>query len=300
MTVNLNQLKCFRTLAQCEHYTRAAEELNMTQSSLSRMIAGLEDELGVYLFEKQGRNVHLTKQGRMFYDHVRLGLGQIEQGVQAVRHSLEPGGGIVDFGFIYALSTNFMPQRIREFSQQTGSRISFRFYQGNSRYILPKIQDESYDLGICSWMGSYPQVLFTPLVRHEYVLVVDKNHPLASRERVTMQDAVEFDFILPLDETSYVEDLFRERGLTPRVTSRGEEDHAVAALVSIGLGCAILPRNTALEQHGVKQISLYPQPLYRDFYLVRKKNKKLSPAAQRFYDFLLNCEKGAKKGEIFP
>ena len=99
MTVNLNQLKCFRTLAQCEHYTRAAEELNMTQSSLSRMIAGLEDELGVYLFEKQGRNVHLTKQGRMFYDHVRLGLGQIEQGVQAVRHSLEPGGGIVDFGF---------------------------------------------------------------------------------------------------------------------------------------------------------------------------------------------------------
>ena len=111
-----------------------------------------------------------------------------------------------------------------------------------------------------------------------------------------MQDAVEFDFILPLDETSYVEDLFRERGLTPRVTSRVEEDHAVAALVSIGLGCAILPRNTALEQHGVKQISLYPQPLYRDFYLVRKKNKKLSPAAQRFYDFLLNCEKGAKKG----
>lgn len=285
--MNLNQLKCFQTLARTEHYTRAAEELNMTQSSLSRMIAALEDELGVYLFEKQGRNVRLSKQGRLFYEHIRLGLGQIEQGVQAVRHSLDPGGGVIDFGFIYALSTARVPEWIKEFCRQTENRISFRFYQGNSRHILPKIQDGTYDMGICSWMGSFPKLMFTPLIRQEYVLLVARDHPLASRERVTIQDVAEFEFILPLDETSYVEDLFKERALMPRVTSRVEEDHAAAALVSIGLGCAILPRNPALEQHGVKQISLYPQPLYRNFYLVRQKNRVLSPAAQRFYDFLL-------------
>lgn len=298
--MNLNQLKCFQTLAKTEHYTRAAEEMNMTQSSLSRMIAGLEDELGVYLFEKQGRNVRLTKQGRLFYEHVRLGLSQIEQGVQAVRHSVDPGSGVIDFGFIYALSTEKVPAWIREFCRLTENKISFRFYQRNSRYLLPKIQDGTYDMGICSGMGTFPDLIFTPLIRQEYILLVAKDHPLAERERVSIRDAAEFEFILPLDETNFVEDLFKEQGLAPRVTSRVEEDHAVAALASIGLGCAILPRNTALEQHGVKQISFHPQPLYRDFYLVRKKNKKLSPAAQRFYDFLLNREKDGETTMIFP
>lgn len=285
--MNLNQLKCFRTLARAEHYTRAAEELNMTQSSLSRMIAGLEDELGVYLFEKQGRNVHLTKQGRLFYEHINQGLSQIDRGVQAVRESMDPEGGMIDFGFIYALSTSMVPEWIRQFCQMTKNKITFRFYQGNSRHILPKIQDDICDLGICSWMGAFPRLEFVPLIRQEYVLVVAKDHPLAERERVTIQDAAEFEFILPLDETNYVEDLFEQRGLMPRVTSRVEEDHAAAALVSIGLGCAILPRNPMLDQHGVKQLSLYPERLYRDFYLVRQKGTRLNPAAQRFYQFLL-------------
>ena len=65
--MNLNHLQYFRVLAQSEHYTHAANELNITQPSLSHAIASLEKELGIYLFEKQGRNIKLTKYGRIFY-----------------------------------------------------------------------------------------------------------------------------------------------------------------------------------------------------------------------------------------
>ncbi|MCD8011274.1 MAG: LysR family transcriptional regulator [Lachnospiraceae bacterium] len=294
--MNLHQLTCFRALARNEHYTRTSEELSVSQSSLSRTIAGLEEELGVPLFERSGRGVVLTKQGRLLYGYVDRGLSQIDTGLRMVRESLDPDGGVVDFAFIYALSPVYIPRKIQEFRALTGDGISFRFYQANTRNILPHIRDGSYDLGLCSWLDTEPELDFTPLLRQEYVLVTASHHPLAVRQQVTLEEAARYDFILPLDETSYVERLFQERHLSPRVTSRVEEDHAAASLVSIGLGLAILPRNPILSQYGVHQISLAPAPLYPTFDPGSKKDRQLRTAAEHF-NRILKKDAGTRLGE---
>ena len=83
--MNLSQLQYFRTLAKEEHYTRAAQILSITQPSLSHAIAQLEQELGTRLFEKKGRNVVLTRYGKIFLPYVEESLKVLEEGVQRTK-----------------------------------------------------------------------------------------------------------------------------------------------------------------------------------------------------------------------
>lgn len=296
--MNLNQLKAFCVLARTLHYSRAAEELEIAQPSLSRMICQLERELDAPLFEKQGRGIILSKQGTLFYSYVNRGLEEIERGTLAVQELMHPGSGTIDFAFIYALSPTYIPQLIQNFfGNKNNKNIRFRFYQLNSRYIVQKLKDGSCDIGLCSFVENEPLIDFRPIVKQEYVLMVSNHHPLARKDSVTLEEAAMYDFILPLDKTSYVEQQFSKLGITPRVTSRVEEDHAAAALVSINLGIAIIPKNKILEQYDVKLLPFEPYPLYRKFYMATLRDKHFTPAAENFYRFLLDESK--KKLPVF-
>ena len=185
--MNLNQLRAFCTLSRTLHYSRASEELQIAQPSLSRMIAQLEKELGTPLFEKQGRNIILTKQGEIFLDHVSRGVGEIDQGVSVLKEFIDPGQGTIDFAFIYALSPSFVPHLVKKFLDAPENKnIHFHFYQGNSRDIIRKIKEGSCDVGFCSYVEDEPLVELRPITRQEYVLMVSRHHPLA-RKRWTRQ-----------------------------------------------------------------------------------------------------------------
>ncbi len=292
--MNLNQLRWFCALARNQHYSRTAEELSIAQPSLSRSISQLEEELGCRLFEKKGRNVILTRPGKVFYTYVERGLRNIDQGIATAKEMMDPFCGTVDFAFIYALSPNFVPGLIRNFLNEKNHKdINFRFYQGNSKDIIQGVKDGKYDIGFSSYFADEPLVEFIPIVKQEYVLMVAKNHPLARKENITLEETAAYDFILPLDKTNYVENLFREKGLVPRSSSRVEEDHAAAALVSINLGISIIPKNDILSYYGVELIPFSPKPLYRQFYMVTAKKHIFTPAANTFYKFILEAT-GAK------
>lgn len=289
--MNLNQLKCFQALAKNQHYTRTAEELSIAQSSLSRMITQLETELSAPLFEKRGRNVILTKQGELFLSYIDRGLNEIALGTSALHEMMNPHSGTIDFAFIYALIPTFVPKLIQEFlSISENKGFNFRFYQANSMDIIRKVKEGTCDIGFCSYVENEPLVNLTPITSQEYVLMVSKNHPLARKDSITLKEAAKYDFILPLDKTSYVETLFRKADIIPNVTSRVEEDHAAAALVSINLGIAIIPKNEILNYYDVKLIP-FQKPLYRTFYMATAKDHLWTPAAEKFYQFILHSSK---------
>ncbi|OYP25177.1 LysR family transcriptional regulator, partial [Lachnotalea glycerini] len=99
--MNLNHLYYFVTLAHMEHYTNAANELSITQPSLSHAITSLEQELGTYLSEKQGRNVVLTKYGREFLKYVEESVGALESGIKKTKLRTSEGSGYIDLAFVY-------------------------------------------------------------------------------------------------------------------------------------------------------------------------------------------------------
>ena len=145
--MNLNQLQYFKILAQEEHYTRAAQMLSITQPSLSHAIAQLEEELGTRLFEKKGRNIVLTRYGKLFLPYVEESLKVLEEGVQRTRELNGSKEGIIHLAYIYTMGSNFTPKMVRNFlDAYPDYHIDFHFTVGTTGDILAGLKEDKYDM----------------------------------------------------------------------------------------------------------------------------------------------------------
>ena len=127
--MTLNQLNYFYQAAMLQHFNQAAEKLNISQPSLSRSITALEDELGITLFEKSGRNVVLTKAGKIFLEHVTQILDDVKR-AELKMHQLATDGGHIDIAYVSPLAREYIPQLVRSFlAISENKNITFNFHQ---------------------------------------------------------------------------------------------------------------------------------------------------------------------------
>ena len=158
--MNLYHLRYFVTLAHLEHYTRAAELLSITQPSLSHAISSLEKELGVKLFEKEGRNVVLTKCGQAFLEDVEQALDILDSSISSLQMT-GSGEGLIDIGVLRTLSTNLVPNIVRSYLDSHPDRqVDFRFHNstGLTPDIIAELKERKYDIAFCSMMEHEPTV----------------------------------------------------------------------------------------------------------------------------------------------
>ena len=157
--MNLNQLHYFVTLAHMEHFTKAAEELDITQPSLSHAMTTLEQELGTKLFQKQGRGVSLTKYGQIFLKYAEESLRILDMGVRKTKEMTGQTGGVIDLAYIYTLGSEFVPRLVGDFLRAHEElSIRFHFTVGNTSEILAGLKDEKYDVAFCSMAEKEPQI----------------------------------------------------------------------------------------------------------------------------------------------
>ena len=186
--MNLNQLYYFKTLAELEHYTKAAEKLNISQPTLSHSISSMEKELGANLFEKQGRNVVLTKYGRIYMFYVENALTQLELGKNQIERLVSEGGGHVGLAYMTSVGTNFVPGLIAGFLDDPQNKnISFSCYEGNTKTLLYNLKREKYDLVFCSMVEAESDVEFIPVFEQSLVVILPEGHPLEDRKKVTIR-----------------------------------------------------------------------------------------------------------------
>lgn len=204
--MNLNQLYYFKKLAELEHYTQASKELFITQPSLSGSISSLEEELGVALFQRHGRNIKLSKYGREFYRYVCLSLSELEKGIHNAKKKSASYGGIIDVACIPTLAGDFLPKAINGYLQTIDSKTTFNIFHGMTLDVIEGIESEKYDVGICSYVENKPQLKFHPILAQEIILLVNNNHPLAEKESLCLKDLVNYPIItyrqcLPIGKT---------------------------------------------------------------------------------------------------
>ena len=181
--MNLNHLSYFRVLAKLEHYTQAAEELSITQPSLSHAMSALEKDLGTYLFEKQGRNIKLTKYGKIYYEYVDKALSELERGEKKLKELTNVSTGTIELGYIYTLGPNFVPKLIKNFTNADENKnIKFLFGQGTTQSLIKDLKEEKYDMVFCSLVDDEPDIEFIPIANEELVVIVSNEHPLAKNE----------------------------------------------------------------------------------------------------------------------
>ena len=183
--MNLSQLQYFKTLAKEEHYTRAAQILSITQPSLSHAIAQLEQELGTRLFEKKGRNVVLTRYGKIFLPYVEESLKVLEEGVQRTKELNGSKEGMIHLAYIYTLGSTFVPKMVRRFlDAYPDYHIEFHFIVGTTGDILEGLKSDRYDMVFSSYQDGEPDIEFRQIGDQKLVLAVPKNHPLAMYDTV--------------------------------------------------------------------------------------------------------------------
>ena len=144
--MTLNQILYFRKVARLENYHQAAEELYISQPSLSRSMAALESELGITLFEKKGRGVVLTNAGRLFLEHADRIAGDCDIAAGKMKE-LASGGGKINIGYIFPLAGHYIPHNVRTFLDQEENSMSSRFKKP------PNPRSSSPDFTFCAMAG---------------------------------------------------------------------------------------------------------------------------------------------------
>ena len=170
--MNLYHLRYFVTLAHLEHYTKAAEILSITQPSLSHAISSLESELGVKLFEKDGRNVVLTKCGQAFLVDVEQALDMLDSSINKLQMT-GFGEGRIDIVQLRTLSSAVVPNFVKGFLDSTpNKKIDFHFHSstGLTSDMIQGLKERKYDIAFCSKMDNEPLVEFVPVAKQELVL----------------------------------------------------------------------------------------------------------------------------------
>lgn len=238
--MNLNQLQYVLNVAKYRSFSAAAENLYISQSTLSQQIMNLENELNIKLFLRTTRDVQITEAGRAFVAKA----ADILRSLEALKQTMSDYAGLlkgtINIGAINALEAIHFSQIITDFysafPQLTVNII------GNSSYpLLEALENQSIDVAFLTRpvRGTYPALKFTSLGTDDYCLLASKNHPLAGRKTVSLQELKEDRFILH-QPTQAVSDIClaacEEAGFEPHIICRNNAAPIAANLVRAGLG----------------------------------------------------------------
>ena len=290
--MNLNQLYYFVTLAETEHYSRAAEMLSITQPSLSHAVAKLEEELETELFEKKGRNVALTKYGKVFLEYAQESLQSLELGVKKTKAMTGRNSGVIDMAYIYTLGLEFAPGLVRAFLKDNPQLdVQFRFTVGNTQDIIRGLKEEKYDVAFCSRKEEERQVDFHPVAEEKLVVVVAKSHPLAAKGHISLKETEPYPQIFFTRSSGLrptIEKMFEKAKITPKINYEIEEDGAMAGLVAGDFGIAVMTDVPVLKYLGVKTLNITDPVIERYIYMASVKGQYQPPVLKKFMEYVQN------------
>lgn len=189
-----NQLRYFQTVGQLEHFTHASEKLSVSQPALSRAIARLEEELGVPLFDREGRTVSLNRYGQIFLNRINRAMQEISAGEREIKDLIDSSSGNVSLGFIPSQGSSLVPDVLGLFRKDYPT-IKFQLYQNITNNILGQLESSDLDFCFCTKPISHEKVHWIKLLTEELFVIVPKEHPLAQRNEIKLNELTEESFI---------------------------------------------------------------------------------------------------------
>lgn len=285
----LRQLKVFEAVARLRSVTRAAEELHLTQPTVSIQLRQLADLVGLPLTEQIGRKLHLTQAGEELWRSCRNVFDEIERfdmlaadlkGVKAGRLRLSA----------VTTAQYFIPLLLgRFFERYPGIEVALEVT--NRGQVLARLADNADDLYVLGQPPEHVDVVAEPFLDNPLVVVAPPGHALAGVAGIPLQRLAQEHFVLrePGSGTRLAtENLLRGHGLQLRARMELGSNEAIKLAVAGGLGIAVLSAHTlALERNSADLVLLDVQgfPIHRQWYLVHPAGKRPSVAAQTFRDF---------------
>jgi DNA-binding transcriptional LysR family regulator len=288
--MTLQQLKYFVEMCKTLHYTKAAEKLNISQPSLSYALNQLSEELGVPLFEMNGKKVILTKYSEVFLSYVESALGVLAQGEQQLKTMMNPQGGIVNLGYIYSVSFDAIPQLIDEFYTHQGNRnIHFSFQMNMTNHLIDELEKGTLDVVMAPAPDIVPDCISSiPVFNQELYLLVYNDHPLSDKSTVTIEDFKEEKLVMINKKTNLfiqTDALFKKHNIIPEIVFKVDECNSMAAFVGAKLGVAIMPKIPSLDRYKVVAIPFEDRKMTRAITLLWNNKIQHSSSVKTFLEY---------------
>jgi LysR family transcriptional regulator, transcription activator of glutamate synthase operon len=285
-----HQIQYFKTVAGTQHFTRAAEILSISQPALSRSISKLEEELGVQLFDRKGRNIILNKYGKLFLNRVERSINEIEVGKQELQDQIHPEHGTVSLAFLHSLGISFVPGILSSFLNKFPN-VKFHLNQAGSNQVFEQLHSGETDVALVSFIQAYKELIWEPLWIEELFLIVSAHHPLAKLDEVDLIEVENEPFIAFKNGyglRSITDNLCEQAGFSPNVTFEGEEIGTVAGLVEAQLGVSLVPDLKVLDKKKIKLLRIKNPLCTRQIGITWNEGRYLSPVTKSFIEYVKN------------
>lgn len=289
--MELRQLRYFVAVAEREHISEAAENLHVAQSAVSRQIANLEEELGIELFERVGRNVKLTPIGKTFLEYTIAALQAIDFAKKQVDEYLNPEKGTIKIGFPSSLASFLLPTVISAFKKEHPN-VSFHLRQGSYRYLINAIKQRELNLAFLGPVPAKDDAINTKILFTENIAaLVPASHQLATKEEIQLADLRNEGFVLFPDGyilNKVVVEACKSVGFSPKISSEGEDMDALKGLVAAGIGVTLLPESAFYDStpRRTKKLALVEPPFTRNVGVIYPVNRELAPSEKIFLNFV--------------
>ena len=266
--MTLLQLRYFQLLSRTLHYTHTAEQLHISQPSLSYAINELEKELGVKLFQKEKQKVRLTSYGLQFLPYVDQCLSVLQEGRDAIQSMADNAPRVVRLGYPQSVSHSFVPRLIQSvYRHDPEHRILFQFTEASSLDVLGQIQAGDLDAGVVFHLADWAE------------------HPLAQRQSVDFLDFAREPQVMLKQGNSLrltLDHVYAKFGMIPNVVFEVKELNAALQYVALGFGLSVIPPVPINRPDKVRLVPIaHPQEDFRrTVYFAYSKTRPLSPLVQ--------------------
>lgn len=278
-------LHYFRTVAKCQHMTKAAEELHIAQPALSKTIARLEEELGIPLFDRQGRNIRLNTFGKAFLLKVETALNALEDG----RKEIEALSGLHSGSVHLAVtSVELLSKPLIDFLSQY-PETDFRLTQTSINEMEDLLQNGDVDICLTALTTQIAGVCSSPVFEEEVYLAVPPNHRYSDRQSISLAEAAAEPFI-GYNEGQFYQPLndmfFEEARIHPKYICRVNEPSAIASLVRAGIGVALVGECGRSSDSPLTLLKINDHNTKRIYRMIWLESRYLSAAAREFTEFV--------------
>lgn len=292
--ITLLQIEYFCAMARIQHFTKAAEALHISQSTLSYSIGELEKELGVSLFKRENKKIAITLEGEQFLNFAQEALRTLQKGKNTVMRTQAQAKGSVYVDFIEGLGTNLVRTAMEDFfSLYNPQSIVWHLKQASSTQITEDILSENADLGLTDLLSD--AVDGEMICRQPLYVVCHREHRLAKKQSVRLQDLQGESLILPAEQHGmrrYIQSLLAENSVLYRMEVQAEDLVSSLHYVSQNMGISLSPQQPTAENFPVVWRT-FESGLSRPIYLCWNKWRVKSKAVKLVRDHILGSRSAA-------
>ena len=291
--MNLQQLKVFVLTVQTGKLSTVAETLHIKQPTVTFHLKGLQEKLGVELFEQpQLKRWILTDAGKDFYQYALQITQLVDQAEQLMNDYKFNTRGKLQLGASQTTASYILPPYLAKF-QKEHDRVYISLVVNKAPTILKKVKNYDLDLGVIAYGKLYdPELTIIPIMEDELVLLMHKDHPLQNKTDIRPHELTQYPFILHEKQAvshTLAEKWMLENNIQLNIIMEIGSIQTIKEVVELNIGVAILPKLSVKKEMKEGRLLIKPLPNYvneRNIYLIYRKNQHFSPMMQLFIEFL--------------